>query len=82
MIAPAFVFRLALCDTALCGERSLVCGARSFRIGEADAKGRGTMELSGVALATVHLAQVAFATLGDAFSELAVLETFAVLAVL
>ena len=45
------------------------------------AKGTGAIELAGVAFATVPFAEVAFATLGDAFAELAVHEAFATVAV-
>ena len=83
MISLAFVFFLVRSATVLLGELSLDCDALSFRSVEADAKGRGTMELIGVgvAFARVPFAELAFATLADTFAELEVLKAFAELTV-
>ena len=83
MISHAFVFFLLRSATVLLGELSLDCDALSFRNVEADAKGRGTMELVGVgvAFARVPFPELAFATLGATFAELEVLKAFADLTV-
>ena len=84
MNSLVFVFFLPRSATVLLGELWLDCDALSFRSAEADAKGRGTKELVGigVAFATVPFAELAFATLGDAFAETSALEALAVLTVL
>ena len=66
MISLAFVFFLVRYPTVLLGELSLDCDTLSFRTVEAQAKYRGTMELLGVGLAfaSVHIAELAFTTLG------------------
>ena len=72
-----FVFFLIRCETDLLGALSLACDALSFLSAERDAKGRGTLLLVGIAFVTVPFAELAFASLGDAFAEADALEAFA-----
>lgn len=83
LISFAFVFFLVRSDTAFAGELSLVCESLIIPRSELVAKVRGKLLLVtlGVRFATVSVVELAFATLGLAFSELEVLSAFAVLAV-
>ena len=76
-----FGFLLVISDTVLLGDLSLVPDSFCFRSLDPDAKSTGTIELSR-SLASVHFAEVAFATLPDACAELCALEALAALAVI